>query len=83
LPISGISDAIDIIIGGTSGSVAITESTTLFSINGDTAYRMPVSVLVSDSNGSPVPGAVVTINLWPKEYYLGDCVYDGGTCTDQ
>jgi hypothetical protein len=78
LDVPGISDAIDIIIGGTSGSVAIAASTTLFSINGDTAYRVPVSVLVSDSNGSPVPGAVVTINLWPRYYWVGNCVY--GTC---
>ena len=73
---SSISDSIDIIIGGTSGSVAITESTSIFSINGDTAYRMPVSVIVSDSNGNPVPGAIVTINLWPISYRLGDCIYD-------
>jgi hypothetical protein len=77
---SSINDSITIIIGGTSGSVSISESTIVTSINEDTAYQMPISVIVSDSNGNPVPGAVVTMNLWPKYYYLGDCVYDGGVC---
>jgi hypothetical protein len=77
---SSINDSIDIIIGGTTGSVVISESTTIYSINDDTAYRMPMSVIVSDSNGNPVPGAIVTFNLWPRGYYIGDCVYDGGTC---
>jgi hypothetical protein len=77
---SSIDDSIDIIIGGTSGSVSITESTTVESVNDDTAYRMPVSVIVSDSNGNPVPGAIVTINLWPEAYYTGDCVYGIGLC---
>ena len=77
---SSINDSIYIIIGGTSGSVVIGESTTIFSINADTAYRLPVSVIVADSNGNAVPGAIVTINLWPKAYYTGDCVYGVGTC---
>lgn len=76
-----INDSIDIIIGGTSGSVSITESTVVYSINEDTAYQMPMSVIVSDSNGNPVPGAVVTMSLWPKFYYLGDCIYEDGVCT--
>jgi hypothetical protein len=75
-----ISDSINVIIGGTSGAVSITESTIVYSINDDTAYRMPISVIVADSNGNPVPGAVVTLNLWPKYYYLGDCIYEGGGC---
>ena len=75
-----INDSIAIIIGGTSGSVSITESTSVESVNNDTTYKMPVSVIVSDSNGNPVPGAIVTISLWPEAYYTGDCIYDGGTC---
>ncbi len=87
-----ITDSINIIIGGTSGSVVVGESTTILSVSDDTAYELPVSVLVSDSNGNPVPGAIVTINLWPKYYWIGDCVYglfgdddsdagDGSACT--
>ena len=77
---ASITDSISIIIGGTSGSVSITESTSVESVNDDTAYKMPVSVIVSDSNGNPVPGAIVTISLWPESYYVGDCIYDGGVC---
>jgi len=78
-----VSDSINIIIGGTSGSVSITESTVVYSTNDDTAYRMPISVIVADSNGNPVPGAVVTLNLWPKYYYLGNCIYEESwSCSD-
>jgi protocatechuate 3,4-dioxygenase beta subunit len=66
-----INDSISIIIGGTSGSVVIGVSTTTLSINEDTAYDVGVSVLVADANGTPIPGATVTINLWPKGYYIG------------
>jgi hypothetical protein len=66
-----ITDSIQIIIGGTGGSVVIGQSTTIFSINNNTAYRLPMSVLVSDSNGNPVSGALVTLNLWPVQYATG------------
>ncbi len=66
-----IADTIQIIIGGTGGSLVIGQSTTISSINNDTAYSLPMSVLVSDSNGNPVSGAVVTLNLWPLQYGTG------------
>lgn len=72
-----INDSLKVIIGGTSGSVVVGASTTIESINDDTAYRLPVSVLVADTNGSPVPGAIVTINVWPLYYYTGDAWYGG------
>jgi hypothetical protein len=80
-----ICDDIDIVIGGTAGSVVIGQSTTIFSINGDTAYQLPMSVLVSDSNGNPIVGEVVSLNVWPLQYTTGGwsgsdpCgpVYDG------
>ncbi|MBN1833567.1 MAG: Ig-like domain-containing protein [Deltaproteobacteria bacterium] len=85
---TSITDSLQIIIGGTGGSVVIGMSTTLSSINGNTAYSLPGSVLVSDSNGNPVSGAIVTLNLWPsyyrtgcfakigEEWAVGDCVVD-------
>jgi hypothetical protein len=85
-----ITDSIQIIIGGTGGSVVIGKSTSIYSINGDTAYRLPMSVLVSDSNGNPTSGTIVTLNLWPSRYRTGcfnkvgelwmvvDCVVDPG-----
>jgi hypothetical protein len=74
-PSPSILDSIKIVIGGTAGSVVVGESTTISSIASDTTYQLPMSVLVSDSNGSPVPGAIVTINLWPYYYHVGNCIY--------
>jgi hypothetical protein len=74
-----ITDSIQIIIGGTGGSVVIGQSTTIFSINNDTAYRFPMSVLVSDANGNPLSGAVVTLNLWPTYYATGCWVEVAGS----
>ncbi len=64
-------DAIPIVIGGTAGSVVVGRSTTLSSINENTAYSMPMSVLVADSNGNPVAGTTVSLSAWPNGYYKG------------
>ncbi len=64
-------DSIAIVIGGTAGSVVIGRSTTVSSNASNTAYILPMSVLVADSNGNPVPGAVVSLSAWPTNYYMG------------
>ncbi|WP_373499381.1 Ig-like domain-containing protein [Desulfococcus sp.] len=69
------SSSIRIVIGGTAGSISIGQSTKIESINADTAYKLPMSVLVSDSNGNPMPNATVTLKLWPTRYATG---YRGG-----
>jgi hypothetical protein len=74
-----IRDSIQIVIGGTGGSVVIGQSTSIESINNDTAYSLPMSVLVSDANGNPLVGAVVTLNLWPTYYFTGCWVAEGDT----
>ena len=74
-----ITDTIQIVIGGTGGSVVIGQSTKISSINSDTAYSLPMSVLVSDANGNPLTGAVVTLNLWPTYYATGCWVDVAGT----
>jgi len=66
-----ICDSIAIVIGGTAGSVVIGRSTTIYSVNEDTAYRLPMSVLVSDSNGNPLSGEVVSLSVWPSQYTTG------------
>lgn len=35
-------------------------------------YRKPYGVLVTDSTGSPVANANVTIEIWPEAYYKGE-----------
>ena len=66
-----VSDQVQIIIGGTAGAIVIGQSTQISSTNNNTAYLLPMSVMVSDANGSPVSGAIVTLNLWPTRYRTG------------
>ncbi len=69
---SGITPSqINITVGGTAGSVAIGTSTTITSVNSDTAYRLPVTVMVTDSNGNAVSGATVSLSLWGESYHKG------------
>ncbi|MBW2077611.1 MAG: Ig-like domain-containing protein [Deltaproteobacteria bacterium] len=82
-----IFDTIAIVIGGTAGSVTIGRGTTIESVNNNTAYQLPCSVLVSDSNGNPVANTTVSLSLWPTYYATGCWVVDpiteecgAGTC---
>ena len=61
---------ISIVIGGTAGSVVIGMGSKITVLN-TTTYSLPMSVLVADSSGSAVPGAVVSLNLWPVQYSSG------------
>ena len=64
-------DSVKIVIGGTAGSVTIGRSTKISSNETNTSYILPMSVLVADSNGNPVPSATVSLNLWPSKYHVG------------
>jgi hypothetical protein len=66
-----ISSTITIVIGGTAGSVMIGQSTTLSSINSNTAYQLPMSVLVADTNGNPMSGTEVSLKIWPTQFATG------------
>lgn len=68
---SAVSAVTAITVGGTAGSIAIGTSSTIASVLTDTAYQLPVSLLVTDSNGSAVSGAVVSLSLWPSSYRKG------------
>jgi hypothetical protein len=74
-----ISSTTPITVGGTAGSIALGSGTKLSIVNSDTAYQLPVTVMVTDSNGNAVSGAVVSISIWPVKYYKGvranDCSY--------
>jgi PKD repeat protein len=63
--------SIAIVIGGTAGSIGIGRGTTVASISNDTAYSLPMSVLVSDTNGNAAPGATVSLKIWPLNYATG------------
>ena len=68
---TSITDTINIVIGGTAGSVVIGRGTVIEPIDDDTAYKLPMSVLVADSNGNPVASATVSLGAWPLQYSTG------------
>ena len=68
---SGALDTVSIIISRKAASVAVGRSTEIESINDGTAYKLPMSVLVTDANGSPAPQATVSLNAWPAQYGVG------------
>ena len=68
---TSITDTVNIVIGGTAGSVVIGRGTVIESIDNDTAYKLPMSVLVADSNGNPVASATVSLGAWPLQYSTG------------
>jgi hypothetical protein len=59
-----------IVIGGTPGSVVIGRGSKI-TIPNPTTYALPMAVLVSDSDGNPVPGAKVSLSLWPVFFSSG------------
>jgi adhesin/invasin len=64
-------DEIAIVIGGTAGSLTIGRSSVIYDEESGTAYSLPISVLVADTNGEPVPNAAVSLSLWPTQYATG------------
>lgn len=68
---TAVSSTTTITVGGTAGSIAIGTSSTIASVNTNTAYQLPVTVMVTDSNGNAVSGATVSLSLWATEYAKG------------
>ena len=68
---TAVSATTTITVGGTAGSIAIGTSTSIASVNSDTTYQLPTTLLVTDSNGNAVSGAVVSLSLWPVSYNKG------------
>lgn len=66
-----VSSITTITVGGTAGSIAIGTSSAIASVNSNTAYQLPVTVMVTDSNGNAVAGATVSLSLWATEYAKG------------
>lgn len=68
---TAISDTFQVVIGGTAGSIMIGRGTSISSVDSDTAYSQPMTVVVADANGNPVTGADVSLSVWPARYYDG------------
>jgi hypothetical protein len=70
-------DAI-IIVGGVAGSLAFGQATVISTLDNAT-YSYPMSVLVADSAGAAVSGAVVSLSVFPIAWSTGvttACAYD-------
>jgi hypothetical protein len=67
-----------ITIGGTAGSIAFGTATVLSEAGNGTAYVLPMSVLVADSNGNAVANAKVNLSSWPYAWSTGSgCTITG------
>lgn len=68
-----------IVIGGTAGSVTIGRATVVSDNSNNTAYILPMSVLIADSNGNAVANATVSLSAWPVAFNVGtNSVLPGG-----
>jgi len=66
-----------IVIGGVAGSIAFGQATVISVDSTKANYVWPMSILVSDSAGVAVSGAVVSLSLWPIAWSTGlACMYD-------
>ncbi len=65
-----ISDTTRVNIGGTAGSIFIGMASKI-TVPSIMTYALPMSVLVADSNGNPVSGAIVSLSVWPASYRTG------------
>lgn len=57
-------------IGGTAGSIFIGMASKI-TVPSIVTYALPMALLVADSNGNPVPGATVSLSVWPSRYSTG------------
>ena len=64
-----------ILIGGVAGSIAFGQDSKAAQDSTGANYLYKMSVLVADSNGNPVSGAVVNLGIWPIAWS------DGTLCT--
>jgi len=65
------SDDVSIVVSGAVANISIGYSTVISSAGDDTLYEQPISVLVADTNGNPVPGTLVSLSLRPTLFYTG------------
>lgn len=70
-PNTALSDDAKITIGGTAGSITFGQATEIGENSNKTAYILPMSVQVADSNGNPVAGAKISLSAWPYAWSTG------------
>ena len=80
-PLTTLTGATSIIIGGVAGSVIVGEAAldqVVDAGGGSSAlYKVPMAVMVADAGGNPVANSIVTLSLWPSQYSTGSYVVYG------
>lgn len=68
------SSDVDVIIGGTAGSVIVSRGSKIETVTEpgqDTYYKLPMAVLVTDASGRGLSGVTVTLSTWPNRWATG------------
>jgi hypothetical protein len=60
-----------IVIGGTAGSIALSQPSEFSEDDSKSQYIFPMSVFVADANGNGVAGATVSLSAWPIAFNTG------------
>ncbi|MDO8263851.1 MAG: Ig-like domain-containing protein [Gallionella sp.] len=67
---TALADTTRVNIGGTAGSIFIGMASKI-TVPSIVTYALPMALLVADSNGNPVPGAIISLSVWPSQYRTG------------
>lgn len=82
IPVPGVSDTVALTVGGQALRIVLGTGNTVDTSGGSTIYRLPYSVLVTDSSGNPPPvGTQVTVLVDSIAYQKGVEVFSGGIWT--
>ena len=69
-PVPPVKTSTNIIVGATAGSIFIGRASKVVVPN-TTEYKLPMSLIVTDSSGAAIPGAVVSLEVWPSFFRTG------------
>jgi len=67
---SNVAPGVTAVASGPAGSIVLGTGTGIVEVS-TTQYSLPMTVMVTDSNGIAVANAVVNLNVWPKFYKFG------------
>jgi len=69
--VSGKSDSVNLTVAESNVFINVATGTTIEDDGDGRRYKKPYTVLVTDSNGTPVNEAAVTLSIYPEYYYKG------------
>lgn len=76
----GATDSVNVVVGGTAGSVAIGIGSAIYENAEKTHYQLPIGILVADTNNNPAANATVMLSNWPLYAHPGYRYEDAGDC---